>query len=270
MDKTTAWTIIGSVFVAILSQMINYYLIQKNENKKFNKKRFQKLYSPSIYHLVDLLTSAGYYHANPTLNNTSRRVNLLNSILENTSENLELASPELVNEYRKLDRVLEGKDYERVLKDLDNDFFWNHLIDFSTIFIREYLSIKRMLSIKTYSTMDQIKGAYFFCLFFSLIFNTYIGIKQRLSSKDIFKLYHEIEEIVYDEEYSWDKIYKIGKLNDKLDERWFNKKNKIYDAYLVEKGKAVISKIFESAYTSEIENLNLEMIDHIKEQLKKI
>lgn len=151
MDKTTAWTIIGSVFVAILSQMINYYLIQRNEHKKFNKQRFQKLYSPSIYQIVDLLTMTGYYHSNASIDNTERRVALLRAILENITKNLEYASPELVNAYRKLDRSLnnstKGENWNTILKDVNDNFIWDNLVDFSTVFIKEYLYLKRSLKV---------------------------------------------------------------------------------------------------------------------------
>lgn len=97
MNWTTAWTIIGSIFVACLSQIIGDKLARKREQHKYNTEQFKKLYSPTIFHLIDFITHTGYYHGHVSSNNFDIRVNLIQKIFANVDNNLEYASIEIMN-----------------------------------------------------------------------------------------------------------------------------------------------------------------------------
>lgn len=196
MDYTTAWTIVGSIFAATFSQFLGYVFSKKREEKKFNKECFQKLYSPSVLSVSDLVLETGYFHiadinmSEVYVQSMQESLFLIFDIIEH---NLEYATPELLNEYQYLKKYLDSKNSDTILSNKYDQFVWDKIIKFSCVYFRNYLSLYLKLKLTNTSTITTVKTTYFFCLLYELIINNYFGFKTQLTSHELMETYMPIE-----------------------------------------------------------------------------
>ena len=174
INSTMVISILGSLGVASIAQVISHGLAQKREDNKYNKECLQNLYSPMIFRIRDYINgeayresvfTTDYYNTSEYLEDPQNPDILLKKIMEHLESNLKYSSAEMIMKYEEVRIMLELYNDERE----DRAVLLKPTMDLCGEFLMEFIKISKELDILSNTIKKEITSALLFTQFYLLI-----------------------------------------------------------------------------------------------------
>ncbi|MCA4157730.1 hypothetical protein [Priestia megaterium] len=174
INSTMVISILGSLGVASIAQVISHGLAQKREDDKYNKECLQNLYSPIIFRIRDYINSEAYresvfmteYFDTEDFKNDPQNPDFLfKKIMEHLEANLKYSSAEMIMKYEEVKIILELYNDERE----DRTIILKPTLDLCSECLIEFVRISKELNILSDKIKNEITPGLLFSQFYLLL-----------------------------------------------------------------------------------------------------
>ena len=174
INSTMIISILGSLGVSSIAQVISHGFAQKREDLKYNKECLQNLYSPIIFRIRDYINGESYresvfmtpYFDTEEFKSDPQNPDLLfKKIMEHLEVNLKYSSAEMIMKYEEAKIILELYNDEKE----DRNIMLKPTMDLCSECLMEFVRISKELNILSDKIKKEITPGLLFSQFYLLL-----------------------------------------------------------------------------------------------------